>query len=210
MKLPKSAPIKQTLGLFLNKYQYKISIVTYYAGWFRNKKLDEVLEKLNNGVSPPSFRIRDKFKNEKQYCLKLQKFMSTLENYDIRVSHPTISFYSNNIKHIEELYFLDESRVKFVCLPNENSPPLEKNTIFVKKLDYQYKLHITPFKHNCDNFLSWCEDNPKVKLTGSIKNQFQKGKGVGGYFYVKDDNTLTIVRLLLGTNISRILNVIKV
>jgi hypothetical protein len=208
MKLPKSVLIKETVSLFANKYKYKIVLVCPIAGWFRGNKLDYVLEKLNEGHFPSWVKI--KTKEDLEYCFKLRDLMSTLGDYELRIESPRINLYTNDSTTIEKLASLDDQRVKFICLPNRTSPVLEKDNVIVKTLDYKYKIHIGATRQDYQSFLNWSDGNDKLRLTKRIKKDLGKGfSWGGGYFYVKDDKTLTMVRMFLGNVISRIETVIK-
>jgi hypothetical protein len=208
MKLPKSVLIKETVSLFANKYKYKIVLVCPVAGWFRGNKLDLVLEKLNEGVFPPWVKI--KTQADVDYCFALQQLMSTLTDYELRIESPRINFYTNTTANIEKLAALDEDRVKFICLPNKVNPELTENCVIVKTLDYTYKVHMSPTKQDYASFINWCQDNDKIRLTARTKTDLsKKNSWGGGYFYVKDDKTLTMVRMFLGSVINKIETVIK-
>lgn len=208
MKLPKSVLIKDTVSLFANKYKYKIVLVCPVAGWFRGNKLDFVLEKLNEGSFPPWIKIKSK--EDLDYCFKLQNLMTTLQDYELRVENPFINFYTNTPSNLEKLAALDEQRIKFISLPNKNNPNLAQDSVIVKTLDYKYKVHLGTTKQDYNNFLNWCENNDKIRLTKRAKKDLSKRTSWGGsYFYVKDDKTLTMVRMFLGSTISKLETVIK-
>ena len=208
MKLPKSILIKDTVSLFANKYKYKIVLVCPVAGWFRGNKLDLVLEKLTEGVFPPWVKI--KTQADVDYCFALQHLMSTLRDYEIRVESPRINFYTNNSSDIEKLAALDECRVKFICLPNKTSPNLVEGSVIVKTLDYGFKVHLGSSKSSYINFVNWCNGNEKIRLPMRAKQDLSKNVSWGGgYFYVKDEKTLTMVRLFLNNVITKVETVIK-
>ena len=208
MKLSKSILIKDTVSLFANKYKYKIVLVCPVAGWFRGNKLDFVLEKLKEGVFPPWVKIKGK--EDIDYCFNLQHLMSTLSNYEIRVESPRINFYTNNTVDIEKLAALDADRVKFICLPNKSSPSLVEGSVIVKTLDYGFKVHLGSSKTNYLNFVKWCDGNEKIRLPARAKDDLSKNfSWGGGYFYVKDEKALTMVRLFLNNVISKVETVIK-
>jgi hypothetical protein len=208
MKLPKSVLIKDTVSLFANKYKYKIVLVCPVAGWFRGNKLDLVLEKLTEGVFPPWVKIKGK--EDLDYCFSLQKLMTTLSDYEIRVESPRINFYTNNTSDIEKLAALDANRVKFICLPNKASPNLIEGSVIVKTLDYGFRVHLGSSKSSYINFVKWCDGNEKVRLPKRAKHDLSKNSSWGGgYFYVKDEKTLTMVRLFLNNVITKVETVIK-
>jgi hypothetical protein len=194
--------------LFANKYKYKIVLVCPVSGWFRGNKLDFVLEKLNEGVFPPWVKIKSQA--DIDYCFSLQQLMTTLSDYEIRVESPRINFYTNNASDIEKLAALDADRVKFICLPNKASPNLAEDSVIVKTLDYGFRVHLGTSKSSYINFVKWCDGNEKVRLPKRAKQDLSKNfSWGGGYFYVKDEKTLTMVRLFLNNVITKVETVIK-
>lgn len=212
MKLPKSVQIKDTVSLFSNKYKYKIVLVCPGAGFFRGNKLDYALEKLteikNGDYNPPWFKTKSK--DDLEYCFTLQRVLTSLSDYEIRIEHPLLNFYTNTPGNLEKLADIDENRVKYVCLPDKNIGELEQNTVVVKKLDYKHKVHLGSTRQEYNDFVKWCENNSKIRLTKSAKRDLSKARSWGGsYFYVKDDKSLTMVRMFLGSSIVKIETVIK-
>lgn len=215
MKLPKSIPIKETTTLFAGKYNYKIVLVCPAAGWFRGKNYDFTETKLKE-VEPMHYtdkwsKIRSN--EDLQYCFKVLNSLKSFNDleYETRIENPRISFYTNNATHVETLANIDPDRIKFVCLPNKNIQALTPGTVVVKTLDFDYKVYLATMK-NKDNsgFLNWIKNNDKVRVTKKcIKDLGQNYSWGGGYFYVKDAKTLTMVKMFLGSDISRVEQVIK-
>ena len=215
MKLPKSVQIKETTTLFSGKYNYKIVLVCPGASLFRGKNYGFTQSKLDE-VTPHHFsdkwaRIRNQ--DDLNYSYKvlyyLRKFNDT--EYDTRVESPLISVYTNNKTYIEQLAAIDDNRVKILCLPSKNIQKLDPGKVVVKTLDFDYKVYLSTIK-NKDNssFLNWIKDNNKVRVTKRcIKDLSQSVSWGGSYFYVKDAKTLTMVKMFLGSDISRIEQVIK-
>jgi hypothetical protein len=215
MKLPKSVQIKETTSLFANKYNYKIVLVCPGAGWFRGKNYDFTQTKLDE-IEPSQFsgryskiRSQDDLNYSYKVLFNLRNFNDT--EYDTRVENPLISVYTNNANYVEKLASIDADRVKFVCLPNKNLQRLDPGKVVVKTLDFDYKVYLATMK-NKDNssFLNWIKDNDKVRVTKRcIKDLGQRVSWGGSYFYVKDAKTLTMVKMFLGSDISRVEEVIK-
>lgn len=215
MKLPKSVQIKETTTLFSGKYNYKIVLVCPAAGWFRGKKYDFTQTKLDEIESHQIGGKWSKIRNQEDlnYSYKVLYHLRNFNDveYDTRVESPFINLYTNNASYIEKLAAIDGSRVKFVCLPNKNIQKLDPGKVVVKTLDYDYKVYLATMK-NKDNtsFLNWIKDNNKVRVTKRcIKDLSQRVSWGGSYFYVKDAKTLTMVKMFLGSDISRIEEVIK-
>lgn len=215
MKLPKSVQIKETTGLFAGKYNFKIVLICSVAFWFRNKNYDHTLAKLNE-VEPEHFEdkwSRVKSPEELKYCYKLLNALKGLNEdlYQLRIENPRLSVYTNEPHYIEKLAALGSEHVKFVCMPSTNLQQLEPGKIVVKRLDFGYKVHLATIKkRNHSNFIEWAEQNKKVRLTKRCKKDLTQDNSWGGsYFYVKDEKTMTMVKMFLGADISRIEQVIK-
>lgn len=215
MKLPKSILIKETKTLFAGKYNYKIVLVCPAAGWFRSKNYDFTRSKLDE-VEPHHYHdkwFRIKNDEDLNYCYKvldvLEKFNDT--EYDIRIESPLISIYTNNKIYIEQLAGIDKETIKFVSLPAKNIQRLDPGKVVVKTLDYDYKVYLATIKNkDHSSFLNWTKDNNKIRITKRcIKDLNQRISWGGSYFYVKDAKTLTMVKMFLGTDISRVEQVIK-
>lgn len=215
MKLPKSVQIKETTSLFANKYNYKIVLICPAAGWFRQKNYDFAFTKLSE-ITPADYSSRwIKIKNDKDlkqsFALLDALRALDIDLYNIRIESPRISIYTNESKYIEQLAAVEEANVKFVCIPSKTIQKLDPGKVVVKTLDYDYKVYLgTIRKRNHSNFIEWCETNGKIRLTKKCKTDLTKDNSWGGsYFYVKDAKTLTMVKMFLGGDISRVEQVIK-
>jgi hypothetical protein len=196
----------------MNKYKYKIVLVCPVANWFRGNDLDHVLLKLNelSQTKNPAAWIKIKGPDDEEYCRNLHTSMKNLVDYELRVEHPLINIYTNNTQHLESLSALDASRVKYVSIPNKNNPDLVSNSVIVKKLDFDYKIHMGRTRQEYNNFLKWAENNKKIRLSKKLIRDLGKSSSWGGsYFYVKGESNLTMVRVFLGSDIAKIESVIK-
>ena len=195
----------------MNKYECKIVLVCPVASWFRGNDLESVLEKLSkykeNGIGEVWLKIKSE--NDLTFCFSLQHAMTQLGDcYVTRIEHPLISVYTNDKACIELLSNLDSSRVKYITIPNKTG--ITSNTVVVKTLDYDYKIHMGRTRKNYIEFLTWSENNKKIRLPKRIKADLSKmSSWGGGHFYVKGENTLTMVKLFLGSDIHKIESVIK-
>jgi hypothetical protein len=212
MKLPSSLKVKDTVSLFMNTYQYKIVLVCPAANWFRGKNFDFVEQRMTSFEETGNAPVWLKFKDltDQTYCKKLIKIFKSFENFEIRVEHPLINFYTNTSSQIEALANLDPDCVKYVSIPNKQHPDLKEKAVIVKKLDFDYKIHMGSTRKSYMDFVNWAEGNSKLRLPNRIKRDLSKSRSWGGgHFYVKGDKTLTMVQMFLGSDISKIETVIK-
>jgi len=213
VKIAKSILIKDTLSLFSNKYKYKVVLLCPLASWFRGNELTNVAERIedlkNRGVHPQwtKLKLPDDIAFTKQILKTLESFG---QNYDLRIEQPFINFYTNEPSYVEKFANISPERVKYVSMPNKNNPDLVAKSVIVKKLDFDYKIFMGRTRKNYADFVAWSEGNKKVKLTPTVKKHLLRDRSWGGsYFYVKGEQTLTLVKLFLGSDIAKIDNVIK-
>lgn len=196
----------------MNKYKYKIVLVCPVASWFRGNDLAFVASKLDElidtGQHPPWLKIRTA--DDLEFCRTLHSAMSMLTDYELRIEHPLINVYTNAPINLEKLAVIDPDRVKYISIPNKSNPELSNNTVIVKKLDYDYKIFLGKTKQNHTTFVEWSKNNKKIKLTPTAKRSLSRNTSWGGsYFYVKGEQTLTMVRMFVGDSIAKIETVIK-
>lgn len=212
MKLAASIQTKQTTKLFNNKYKYKIVLVSKSAGWFRGCDFDNVAKSLREqndpGASVWSIKLTPL---EEKYTLSLLVTLKKYKDYEIRVESPFISFYTNTETHVEQLAKLEPARVKYVSMPAAGTENiLNQGTIIVKNIDFDYKVTMGRTKQNFTNFVQWCEGKDKIRMPKRAKADLSKDRCWGGsHFYVKDEKTLTLVKMFVGGCIHSVESVIK-
>ena len=196
----------------MNKYKYKIVLVCPVANWFRGNDLAFVASKLVELADTEQHPVWLKIKTPKdlEYCKTLHNVMFKLSDYELRIEHPLINVYTNVSVNLEKLAVIDPDRVKYISIPNKSNPELANNTVIVKKLDFDYKIFLGKTKQNHTNFVEWSKNNKKIKLTPTAKRSLSRNTSWGGsYFYVKGEQTLTMVRMFVGESIAKIESVIK-
>ena len=212
MKLSPSIQTKQTIRLFNGKYKYKIVLLSKAASWFRGGDIENVKKSLANLNNSSAIWTKKLSTTDIDYVIQLISTMSPMSDYLVRVESPYINFYTNTNKDIEKLAKISGSNVKYVCLPAPGSESLlDDKKILVKNLDYSYRVTMGRTRQNHSNFVNWCEDKKdRVRLTKSASKQLSKDSSWGGYyFYVKDEKTLTMVKMFLGEGINLVESVVK-
>lgn len=212
MKQRQSIPIKNTTKLFSGKYKYKIVLRTSAASWFRKTNLESFEDKLTdykNGKKQIFGHFKLESKEEAVYAEKVYRTLLNFTDFNLRIEYPLISVYSTDEALINALIKLDKDRVKYACFPEKDSNLVE-NTVIVKRIDYDYKVYLGRTHTSYTSFIQWSENNKKIRLTGRAKTDLLRPKSWGGgYFYVKDEKTLTMVKMFVGAAIHKIENVIK-
>lgn len=211
MKLSKIIPIKDTVSLFSGKYQYKAVVITPTANWFRNGDLDLLQTKidlLKTGQKPIWLRLNGP--EDIEHAKRVRNVLRKYQDFNIRVEHPYLNIYTNDSKLIEELAAADPGRINYICIPNKNNPGLQEGVVICKKIDHKYKVFLGKTTQNYSNFIAWAKNSDKIKLTKRSEKDLNRDRSYGGsYIYVKDDKSLTMVRMFIGTCISKIEQVIK-
>jgi hypothetical protein len=195
--------------MFLGKYKHKIVLVTPVAYLLRNGNIDLAKVKASTMEIGPINRI----KNVAQYnyfnkvCNLLIKYK---DEFIVRIENPRLNIYTDNVKLLESLAKIDENNVKFIVLPNNSNPTLEVGKVILKKINYDFKVYVASTKRNHTSFIEWSKNNSKIRMPRRCATDLSRDYSWGGsYFYVKDDKTLTMVKMFLGSDISKIEHVIK-
>lgn len=216
MKLPQLIRTKHTSKLFFNKYKYKVVLISAGASWFRGNNVDYAHDQLQDLKSKIDFNISWKTKlkrdvDEQKYIESIIKFLRKVSDYDLRVESPLLSFYTNIEKDVELLVKIDSARIKYVSYPEDGDQSnLGKNQVISKKLDYQFKITMGRTRQDYTNFIEWSKNNTKIRMPKRAKKDLTNTHSWGGcHFYVKDDKTLTMVKMFLGSDINKVENVIK-
>lgn len=212
MKLNQTIQVKRTKKLFDNTYKYKAAVRCIFAGYFRGNNIKFAQQKLKDvkktGVNPAW--AKQATVADVDFALELSKIFLKLQDYAVRIENPVVSFYTNNEQDLKTITDLDPDAVKYVSIP-DSQQPMEKDTVYVKKLDYGFKVTMGRTTQSLDNFVQWCQANPsKIRMPKRCLGDLTSGHSWGGgHFYVKDDKTLTMVKMFLGINVARVDRVVK-
>lgn len=206
-------PTKRTNKLFLDKYRYKIVLVTKFAPMFRNKSIEDIIDKVlyykEVGKFPPY--IWEGNKAEYDIALLIARsIQSSVSEYSIMVSSPFISFYTDNENDFKNISKALKNQIRYVSVPSDSTPTLEKNTVYLKRIPYGFKVTISNRIDNNESFFNWCKDNDKIRMPERCQRHIKRGWRVGdSYFYVKDAKSLSMVQMFIGSSIQRIDKVIN-
>ena len=206
---------KITNRLFNNKYQYKLVLICGGASCFRDKDFNHIRERLAKinfqDLSPRTYYNSGiKNKEELDWTLRLLVAFQSMDDYTLRVEQPFLSIYTNTKKHVDQLIKLAPAdKVKYVSVPPANNP-LTENTIITTKLDFDYRITLGKTTREHSAFVSWAENNKKLRLTKScIKALHNPSRWGGTYFYISGDNNLLMAKMHLGEAINRVDRIVK-
>ena len=207
MKFLKSHKVVNTDKLFQGKYRYKVVVSSGVAGWFRGGNLEKISLLIEHGDG----YSRKASPSEKTFALKLGNLLGTIDEWQVRVETPNVSIYLNNIKDLESIVKASSTRIKYVSVPDPTTESkLINQAVLVKKLDFDFKVTVGSTNQNYISFVNWCKNNPKVRLPKRAAKDLSKDYSPGGgYFYVKDDKSLTMVKMFLGRTITKVENVVR-
>lgn len=209
----------ETTKLFYNKYLYRLGIRNPLASIFRNKNfayastiLDQLQQDYEAGqplqvtyvmrVQP--IRIQD-FKDAQILYNELTRYQ---DDYILRIENQTVSVYSNDKQWLKILSYkiknvldFSEPDTAFVEYLKQNI-----NTIIVEDtFGYDYK--ITLGNDRCPTtFAQWLRVNrDKVRITDKLIQDIEnKYFTTGRYFYLRSENVLMLVKLIILDSIQRI------
>lgn len=204
--------VKTTKSLFRGTYQYKIVLRCAGAAYFRGGVLDSSLSELSKSdVLSQGARRRFGIKTQEDlaFALSLQKQLKKLSDIEIRVESPFVTIYSNKRSDIDSLANIDKNNVKYISVPPA-AHSLQEGTIILPKVPYEFRITLGKTTHNNEAFVTWADNNAKLKLTNSCRRDLCKDRSWGGtYFYISGDNNLLMAKMHLGGAINKIERIIK-
>jgi hypothetical protein len=192
-------------------------LICAVASSFRSKDFDAIAKSLKKVTVDPNNQSRYtswrgnyvKTQDEIDYAFKLHTTLSKLTDLSVRVESPWLSIYTNSKDTIDAIIAVDSTKVKYVCAPPATTP-LEKDVVIMPKVNFEYRVTLGKTSQNYSTFISWAENNAKLKLTKSCKKDLSKNKSWGGtYFYVNGDNNLLMTKMHLGGSISKVERIVK-
>lgn len=204
-----------TQRLFKNKYSYKISRNVIYSKNVQRyiRKLDfvkplELLEKLRQ--NPLNVHYSEAHVADSIETIKLISSFDPSE-YKL-VGNFNLTLLTNNKEYVEKLAALDKLFLTHLSIPYDGVE-LQPGQIVRKTISHKYVVYLTPYiKKDMSSFLNWATDNPNIRLTYKTSRELKLGISLwgNGYFYVKNDKAMTMVKLMLGQYISKVDTVVKV
>jgi hypothetical protein len=211
MKFLKSHNVKYSSKLFQGKYKYKVVFTSGVAGWFRGSNAKRI-QNLYNDKDGYHYYARQSNPGDKLHANKLAVVLESIESWQARVETPFVSIYLNSEADLELVVKNCKNRVKYVEIPDPNNTlELTEGTVLVKNLDYGFKVSIGTSNQNHSNFVQWCQNNGKIRLPKRAAKDLSKDHNPGGgFFYVKDDKSLIMVKMFLGRTITKVETVVKV
>jgi hypothetical protein len=207
-------PTKKTNKLFLDKYRYKVVLTTKFAPLFRNKDINSIINKIefwkNIEKFPPY--VYGGNKSDYDIAINIANTINSINaEYKVMVSNPRVSFYTDNETDFNILTKILKNQIRFISIPSKTDVVFEKNTIYLKYINFDYKITISNCINNKQSFLNWCKDNNKIRMSKNCQRHLMRGLKKGySYFYVKDAKSLSVVQMFIGSNIHRIDRVIKI
>jgi hypothetical protein len=170
------------------------------------KQLNEV--DLNNAATLKFYRSAIKTQDDLDYAFQLQAAIKKMDDLELRVENPWISFYTNSKKNVDKLTKIDETRVKYISVPDGI---VESGTIILPKVDFEFKVTLGRTYKEHSAFVDWAEANPKVQLTKSCIKEMLRDQGSygGAYFYITGEKNLLMAKMHLGGSINKLERIVK-
>jgi len=211
LKLNPTVVVKTSPRLFVDKWQYKTTVICPAAAWFRGNNLEHTQEKLNQWRSGgmtrwDSLKVRSTLDFE--YCLDIYNLLVNKDNYALRIEHPVLNLYTNDQTLAFSLANIDVARTKFIYVPPLQNKLVE-NTIIMSRINYGYRVTMGRSRQSHESFAVWASNSKHIKITKRSLDLMKKPNFGGHYFYVKDDSAMTMVKMFLGSDIARIDKIIS-
>jgi len=177
---------------------------------YARKEIDSMQQDFESG-SPLYFKRILRQVTVGQGCFldakKILTYLKKNEDSMVRVEGVCLSIFSNNRSWICDLKSnISSQRILEFWEPDPKTLNLlsPKTIIVNTPTDYKYKVTLGP--KGCPSFAKWAEQNPQhIKIGNGAKKELAEDGWVNGYyFYARDDKSLQICSLMLGSNIRRI------
>ena len=204
-----------TRRLFKNKYSYKISrnviysvVASRYCRERNFVKPLELIEKIRQ--NPCNLHYSEAYIADSIETIKIISSFDPAE-YKL-VGNYNLTVITNNKEYVEQLAALDKQFLTHLSIPYDNVD-LQPGQTIRKTIDHKYVVYLTPYiKKDMSSFLKWARDNPNIRITYKTSRELELGVSLwgNGYFYVKDDKAMTMVRLMIDQYISKVETVVKV
>lgn len=212
--------------LHYKKYLYKLRVSNPLTGIFRTEiqkgkrleyarsKLEDYLNKEKNGDPLTSTKYRTTVtisSSDLHEAYEIYKILSNAtDEYMLRCEYQALIVYTNNRSLLDKISKKITSRDVEIWEPDQNAVEFLKNNtnvIIVNKVpEFPYKITLGK-KPGKPELANWIEKNSNKVQIGSVllNNLKTSARWIQGqYFYVKDENVIFLMQIMIGDNIGRI------
>ena len=122
-------PTKRTNKLFLDKYRYKVVLITKFAPMFRNKDISLIISKIQSWKNVDKFPPYIYGGHKADYDIGLNianTINSSSAEYKVMVSSPWISFYTDSETDFNIVTKTLKNHIRYISMPSVKDPVLEK------------------------------------------------------------------------------------
>lgn len=211
-----------TKKLFFAEYLYKLTFRNelnniFSTRYHDNKNLSHARQELDrltgdyrNGKTLKKSAWRSQVPistSDYQDAMKIYAALKQSHGHRLRIDYSTITIFSNDKEMLvgladklvaaTEFYQPDDDNIDFL-LNTANVIIVEKSPKFAFKVTFSYKAIDT-------SFADWLENNTDKSSVGPrALDNIRNGYPHCVYIYVRDERVLTIVQLLVGSNIQKV------
>lgn len=209
---------RETTKLFYNKYLYKLLLYNPLVSIFRDKNFTYARQQLD--ALQLKYESGEKLRiNEHRLSVPIEEFvgakfllaeLDSQSDVKLRIESPRMSIYSNDKKWLEYMKTKPLKFFEFWSPNNKYVHLLQKNTILTNDINFGFTYKVT-FSDKIDpNFYKWIINNPsKVRVGDTCLESIKTGQYVRGFYvYIKDDKILSLIMLMIGSQIARIDNIV--
>lgn len=187
---------KETKKLFYDNFRYKVVIRTKYCRHFRYEQdLDYILKLL--GSDPAT-----------DYMIDVVQKLKNVDEFKFRVESPYVSVYLNDEQVLDQILNIDHSAIKYYSKPLIDLKPGE---VRVTSLPYGFKIHLKRTHKSHAEFVDWAVAQPsKFKLPSTCQVRLRRSVNhLPVYFYAKDENSILLAKMMLGSSFGHIEKIVK-
>jgi hypothetical protein len=216
---------RESNKLHYGKYLYKLKTKNTLASIFRSekqrsgklsfaaKRIKELKDSMKNSqtysvVVVTKFRKSDVASaSELSDAETIYKILKNSEDYSIRCEDKSLAIYTNSLEILEKIGTSITTKTE-IWKPLETALDiLEKGIIVVKsKPEYPLKVTFGP-KKGSKSLAEWVDKNSSLVKIGRItlqRHREERSWIQGNYMYVKNEQVLTLIKMIVGDNILKI------
>lgn len=216
---------RESNKLHYGKYLYKLKTKNTLASIFRSekqrsgklsfaaKRIGELKDSMRNNHSY-SVTVVTKFRksdvasaSELKDAETIYRILKNSDGYSIRCEDKNLAVYANSLEILEKIGNSISSKTE-IWRPSESAKDVLEKGIIVVKSEPEYPIKVTfgP-KKGSRSLAEWVDKNSSLVKIGRItlqRHREERSWIQGNYMYVKNEQVLTLIKMIVGDNILKI------
>ncbi|NBU68379.1 MAG: hypothetical protein EBS49_01940 [Verrucomicrobia bacterium] len=162
----------------MDLYRYKIVLVSKLATTFRGRDIEDAAEKISHWRENKTFPgwVYNGVASDLDRAYNIVKAFQKVSDYKLMVSSPFLTFYTDKFDDFKQVSKELFGYVKYISMPEDANSVLEKNKVYLKRVDYDFKITLTQRVPNNESFFKWCTGNDKIRMPRRCRDHIRRVK----------------------------------